>query len=316
MIGPILGLVALDRAVTLSSAHWSWAAREVPEGLLDPYRVEALLRSATPGPQNVFILGDSVIDSALDVSSLNEALEDEGRRYTILRIGGSATATFGFLANQLVAVKPAAILLVVNGAALRSQAFTGQVYNYDVRVVRDLFTWREILADPGFHLAGLADQANIVFRQRYALQRALAVRLGLSSWDRVRLEQTRLQLEISQALGPLRRWVRNRQGDTYPNPNTRAIALLARKAHENGIRLVLIEAPFHPHMKLLVGEPRLQALRAEIARLVREENIEYLRAEDMLALDVDDFRDHTHLNATGKKRFTEAAIRIFPRMVH
>ncbi len=316
MIGPILGLVALDRAVTLSSAHWSWAAQEVPPGLLDPYRVEALLRSATPGPQNIFVLGDSVVDSALDVSSLNEALVDRGRRYTILRIGGSTTATFGFLANHLVSVKPAAILLVVNGASLRSRAFAGQVYNYDARVVRDLFTWREILADPGFHLAGLADQANIVFRQRYALQRALAVRLGLSSWDRVRLEQMRLDIEISRELGPLRRWIGLREGDSYPNPNTRAIALLARKAQEQGIRMVLMEAPYHPHLKLLVGEPRLQALRAEIERIVGEDGIAYLRAEDMLALGVDDFRDHTHLNAVGKKRFTEAAIRIFPQIVH
>lgn len=315
MIGPILGLVVLDRAVTLSSAHWAWAAREVPRGLLDPYRVEAVLRSIAPGRRNVFVLGDSVIDSALDTERLNEALKDTGRRYTVLRIGGAPTATFGFLANQVASLDPSDIILEVSGYTLRSSEFTSQIYDYDVRVVRDMFTWREILAEPGFHLAGLAGQANVFFRLRHSLQRALAVRLGLTTWARVRMEQLRLQIELSRGEGPLRRWIHHREGDTYPNPNTRAIGVLARKARARGIALIVLETPYHPHLRMLVGESRFRALRAELSRLAREEGFTYVRSEDMVDLGLDDFEDHTHLNETGRRIFTDAAIEKFPGIV-
>jgi len=315
LIGPILGLVALDRVVTLSEGHWAWAAREVPQGLLDPYRVEALLRSTRKGRQNVFILGDSVIDSALDVDRLNGALKESGRRYTVLRIGGSPTATFGFLTNRLVSLEPSAIILTVNGYTLRSRLFTDQIYTYDVRVVRDLFSWRDILAEPGFHLAGLVGQANILVGMRHSLQRALAVRLGLSSWDRVRLEQMRLQIEASRGRGPIGRWIRSREIDRYPNPNTRAVALLARKARAAGTELVVLETPYHPHLALLAGERLLRAVRSELERMAREEGFTYLRAADMATLGIDDFKDHTHLNEAGRRVFTEAAIGLFPRII-
>lgn len=299
----------------LSSAHWAWAAREVPQGLLDPYRVEAVIHSTEPGPKNVFVLGDSVVDSALDVDELNDALAERGRRYTVLRIGGSPTATFGFLANPLLSLEPSAIILTVNGYSLRSKAFTDHIYTYDVHVVRDLFTWREILAEPGFHLAGLAGQANVLLRLRHSLQRAAAVRLGLSTWQRVHLEQMRLQMEASQGQGPLRRWIKDHAGDTYPNPNTRAVALLARKAREAGVKLIVLETPYHPHLALLAGEGRLQAVRALLERMAREEGFTYIRADEMATFGIDDFKDHTHLNEAGRRIFTEAAIGLFPGIV-
>jgi hypothetical protein len=315
LLGPILGLVALDRALVLSRAHWEWAAREVPDGLLDPYRVEAVLRSTMPGPQNVFVLGDSVIDSALDVKALNDALKDTGRRYTVLRIGGMPTAGFGFLANDLVALDPSAIILAVSGYSLRAHDFVDRIYTYDARVVPDLFTWREVMASPGFHLAGLAGQANFLIRRRHALQRALAVRLGLSTWGLVRLEQSKVQLAAGMRENPLLRWIRQDEPDVYPNPNTRAVALLARKAREHGVKLVVLETPYHPHLVLLAGEGRIERIHDMLEGMAREDGFTYVRMSDEAVFGIDDFQDHTHLNESGRRVFTEAAIGLFPRIV-
>ena len=308
-------LVAVDRAVVLYTPHWKWAAREVPKGLLDPYRVEATLRSTEPGRHNVLILGDSVIDSALDMDRLGEGSGTEGRRYTLLTIGGSPTVAFGLLANQILALEPSAIILALNGYTLRSLGYYDQIYSYDLRAVPELFTFEDVLKEPGFHLSGLAGQANILVRRRHSLQRAAAVKFGFSSWDRIALEHSRLRFEASIGKSPLKTWIRDRSPESYPNPNTRAVGRLSRLARNGGARLVVLETPFHPYLARLAGVKRLELIRAEIVRMSRDEGFDYLRIDEIVAIGIEHFRDQTHLNEEGRRIFTEAAIDLFPRLL-
>ena len=91
--------------------HWEWVAREVPSQILDPYRIEGLLRSTAPGPRNAFLLGDSTMDAGADVERLDRAFEDRGLRFRTLTVGGtpglnvrSATTTVEMREGQTLAI--------------------------------------------------------------------------------------------------------------------------------------------------------------------------------------------------------------------
>jgi hypothetical protein len=305
----------VDRAIVLYRPHWEWVAREVPPDLLDPYRLEAVLRTTRPGRHNVLILGDSVIDSALDTKRLNEALKDRGYRFTVLRIGGTPTVGVGFLANQLLELDPSAIVLAAGAYTIRSRDFYDGIYTYDVRLVPELFTLMEVLEHPGFHLAGLAGQANVLFRRRHSLQRVAAVRWGSSSWDRLRLEHAKKRLESSLGASPLLLWIRDRDPETYPNPNTRAMSLLARRTGSQGARFVVLESPTHEHVSLLLGKERSEAFLHHAGEMAKAHGFAVVKSTEVADLTLEDFKDHTHLNDHGRKVYTDGAIELFRQIL-
>jgi hypothetical protein len=303
--GPVLLLTVVDRAVVLNEAHWKWVAREVPTQLLDPYRIEAILRTTPPGPRNVLLLGDSTMEAAADLPALNRELGPRGLRAQTVTIGGTPTLAFGFLARAVADLRPSMVVLMVSPYSVRSENFLEATYTYDVRAVPDLFPPRALIDDFSFHLAGAAGQANVLFRHRRAMQRAAGVRWGSESWRKLRMETIRAGIKESRAGGPLLRWMQ-RPPDTYPNPNTRAIDLLARRLHAAGAKLVVIEGPIHPLTGLMIRESRYAAFRARMKEQARAGGFTFRDAGSLPPFTLEDFRDQTHLNDQGRRTFTRA----------
>lgn len=294
----------------LSRSHWVWVAREVPPQVLDPYRLEGILRTTTPGARNVFFLGDSTAEAGVDVGALDRDFASEGLRFRTLSIGGTPTLAFGFLARPLSALRPSAVVLLVSPYGVRSRHYLDSTYTYDVRVVPELFTAREFLADPSFHLEGLSEQANVLFRHRRAMQQALAIRLGNESWAHLQRDRLREGIRQSMEHSPLLAWMREIEPDAYPNPNTRAIEVLARHLRGAGSRFIVIEAPGHPLTGLLIRPERARAYREMLQAMARRDGFTFVSAEDLPAFDLEDFRDQTHLNEKGRRMFTDALEKI------
>jgi len=107
----------------LCKPHWEWVARQVPPQILDPYRVEAILRTTPRGRRNVFLLGDSTMDAGRTSrpSIVPSRTRDCASR--TLSIGGSPTLAFGFLARAIAALEPSAVVLLVSPYSLRSRGF-------------------------------------------------------------------------------------------------------------------------------------------------------------------------------------------------
>jgi hypothetical protein len=295
--GPILLLTMVDRAIVLDRPLWNWIAREAPPQQLDPLRVEAILRTTPSGRRNVFVLGDSTAEAAVDPGALDRALAPKGRLTGVISIGGAPTVTFGLLARSILALDPSAVVLVVSPYTLRDEGFYDQTYTYDARVVPDLFVPSEILSHLSFHLQGLAGQA---------LQRVAAIRLGLNTWTNLRIETLQAGIRASREKGPLLTWTTGKNPVHYPNPNTRAIALLARRLRARGAKLVVVESPVHPLTGLYVGEKRYARFRKYLGRLAGEERFTFVAAPDLPDFPLEEFRDQTHLNEVGRRAFTDA----------
>ena len=302
---PLLALGGLDRALVDWRAQWVWAAREVPPLVFDPYRLEALLRTTPPGRANVLLLGNSVVEMGFDSAALERRFADRGLRFPKLTLGGAPALSFGMLADAIAELEPSLAVYVVTAPGLRSRGYLEDVHVYDARAVPELFTASEVLAEPAYHIDGAVGQANILARHRNALQRAALVRLGFTSWDALRpradLAQLRKMLSGDNAW---QSWVAEREPDTYPNPNTRALARLARKLRAAGARLLVIEAPMHPAQARLTPRVRIATQRAEVARLAAQEGFELIPASMLPALDEADFSDWIHASARGRERLT------------
>jgi hypothetical protein len=307
--GPILLLFLVDRAIVLWRGHWEWVAREVPTQILDPYRLEGILRTTAPGRQNVFLLGDSTMDAGADVEGLDRAFEAQGLRFRTLTIGGSPALAFGFLARPIAALQPSTVVLLVSPYGVRSRNFLETTYTYDARAVPDLFTTREVVADPSFHLEGVAEQSNVLFRHRRAMQQALAIRAGTRHWRDLQRDVLRAGIRQSLGASPFLKWVRGGP-DVYPNPNTRAIARLARLVRAQGGRLIVVETPGHPLTRLFVRPERAAAFRGTMRAMAAAGHFTFVSGEALPTFELEDFRDQTHLNDRGRRSFTGALEKI------
>ena len=279
--------------------------REVPPLVLDPYRLEGLLRATPPGPANVVLLGNSVTEMAFDRAALEARFRDRGLRFPKLTLGGSPALSFGMLADDVAALEPALALYVASPPSLRSRDYEDHVYTYDAGALAELFTPADVLANPRFHIDGAAGQLHVLARHRRAMQRAALVRLGRLEWGDLEREAAWIRVQHMQAgVDQWQTWVAEREPDAYPNPNTRALGRLARRVREAGGRLVVMEAPLHPVQALLLPRGRIAAARDELARLAAADGFTLLRKEDLPALGEDDFQDWVHANARGRERLT------------
>ena len=305
---PLLVLFAIDRAIVWYQPHWQWVAKEIPRQTYDPYRVEAQLRTIEPGRHNVLILGDSTSEASIDPKQLDRRFADQGLEFTILSIGGAPTVSFGLLANAVAALDPAAVVVFVSPYTLRSRGIYPHIHTYDARTVPALFTLEEILDHLPFHLSGLAGQAHVLVRHRRPMRHMAAIYLGLDDWSGYASEriQRKLKMLRNKIDSPLMTWMRDqaKAPDVYPNPNTRALELLARRLA--GDRLVVVEASIHPLFGLLLRPQRLTAFRRTVEQIAAEQPLVFLDAATMPVLEEADFEDHSHLNARGRRRFTEA----------
>lgn len=302
---PLLALAGVDRVLLGWRAQWEWAAREVPPLVLDPYRLEALLRTLAPGRANVLLLGNSVVELGFDAEALERRFADRGLRVAKLTQGGAPALCFGMHADAIAALEPALAVYVASAPSLRSRAYLGSVYAYDAGAAIELFTAREALAEAGFHLDGAIAQANLLARHRRALQRAALERLGLTSWDalRARVDAAQLRREF-EGLGQWQAWVADREPDAYPNPNTRALARLARRLRERGAKLLVMEAPLHPMQARLTPPPRLARFRAELETLSAEHGFALIPGAALPELREADFSDWIHASERGRERLT------------
>jgi poly-D-alanine transfer protein DltD len=106
-----------------------------------------------------------------------------------------------------------------------------------------------------------------------------------------------------------------RRGNGYPpytgittaelkqSPSFRSLELLLKHLTTRQTRVVLVNMPLHPLLNALVPEERRRILRERLRSLESRE-VTVLDYQDKF--ENEDFIDLVHLNARGRRRFTEA----------
>ncbi|MBW2715135.1 MAG: hypothetical protein JRD03_03620 [Deltaproteobacteria bacterium] len=273
--------------------------------MLDPYRVEGLLRSTPPGRQNVPILGNSVAEFGFDVAVLEQRFAAADLRFPKLTIGGAPALTFGMMADDVVALKPRAVILLVTAPSLRSRGYLDHVYTYDVDAAAELFTPEEALSEPRFHLHGVLRQLNVFARHRSSLQRALLVQTGHMEWADLHSHVKRIRIRhMMDGSDAWQTWIRDRTHDELDNPNTRALGHLARRLRELNAPLIVVEAPVHPVPKLLSAK-RLKSYHERLSELAEIGVFTLISTDELPTMDEGDFSDMIHASPQGRARLTD-----------
>jgi hypothetical protein len=99
-------------------------------------------------------------------------------------------------------------------------------------------------------------------------------------------------------------WLKEPGPDVYPNPNTRALGVLAARLRARGSKLVVLEAPLHPVQVLLIPPDRIARADDELALLAAEDDFTLVTRSELPALEEDDFVDWAHASERGRERLT------------
>jgi len=322
LLGPLLALFVLDRGLVGWDAQWRWAAERIPPQTLDTYRVEAILRTIPRG--SVLILGNSTAEDAFDTDLLEEAYAHRGLHFAKLTIGGSPAVNFGMLARAIDEVDPAAVILMTTTSGTGDESWKDKVVVYDVWRAMDLFTPAEILSDLGLHASGVIKQSHVLARHHYALQLTALNAMGRYPFWRLQFRIARAQFlrYMKPRLVPVEDQVAGGNDDgaeepspyakpfVYPNPNSRAIELLARDAARRGTPFILVESPLLP---ILAGT-RIAERSVDFGTYVKEisdvYDIDFIPRGELPPFVREDFKDQVHLGESGQLKFTERFIEL------
>jgi len=307
VLGPLAALAASDFVIARSTPLWSWVAHEFPRRLDDDYLGEALLRTLPPGRDNVLLLGNSRADDSIDTAVLEQRFADKGLHFRNLTVAGSGMVDQAMRAREIAKRKPGIVIAMVDAVALRPEGWLEDTFAYDASAALEIFRPRDFLAEPGFHIAGLAGQLHVLARHRGSLQNSLLVGLGRQTFVGVRME---LLQRAAAALDPdvgnnaFSGWMKSKTEDPYPNTSTRALEVLAQRMRDAGTRLVVVEAPNHPILIAPGVQPRVLRFREFVGDLAGRHGFEFVQATQLRELDIEHFRDLIHLNPDGRTLFT------------
>ena len=150
LVGPLLSLWGVDRALVSSDELWTWVAREVPRRVADPYLVEGTIRSATPGPENIVVLGNSRADDGIDADLLDRELGHHNIRALNLTVAGTSLLHQAFVAPQVATLDSGLALLVLDAVALADPNPASTVWSYDRSVASEVFGPAASTSSPPF----------------------------------------------------------------------------------------------------------------------------------------------------------------------
>jgi hypothetical protein len=314
---PLAGLVTLDQLIVRATPFWSWVAREFPRRTDDSFRAEAVIRALPSGRDNVILLGNSRADDAIDVARLQERFESRGLRFTNLTVVGSSLMDAAMRAREIAERAPGVVICVTDASSLRPGGWQEETFAYDWRAAASIFPLSDLWVEPAFHISGVAGESNILARHRRSLQNAAWVGLGRMSFLRIRLNLMREArtepLHAAQHAPPQPKqkspvilWMKQKEADTYPNVNTRALVWLADTFAAAGTHFVVVEAPLNPLMTAPRVAPKVERFREYVDSLAAEHGFSFVPATRFPELDFPQFKDVIHLNESGRDVYTHA----------
>jgi len=308
-LAPIAGLSGLDLAIEHATPFWSWVLAKFPRRIDDSFLAEALVRATPRGRENVVLIGNSRADDGVDLAALETRFWGRGLHFRNMTVVGSGPVDEAMRARDLASLAPSTVIAVLGPDELReSSDYARSTFAYDAIAARHIFVWRELWADPEFHLTGLAGQLHVLARHRRSFQNAAMVQLGAQSFRQIELDMVAMAREMEEQHGQRRafvEWVKKLEPDTYPNDNTRSLEWLADSLHAAGARLVVVEAPGHLMLQAPRAQPRVERFRGYVAELAAQHDFVFVPGSRFPELQLDQFKDLVHVNESGRATYTE-----------
>ena len=290
----LAGLAALlvfgTDALLTRSAWFGVIAEDWGSGRL--LEAEARLQKASAGDWDVLFIGSSVAATNIDAETVEHGLHLRPGAVAKVDVAGAVALEFAMYSRELVRLRPRALVYVFTAGTVTFDIEWDLVRPYDPSVALELFSLPELVAGREFHAGGLLRAANVLIRHRadlrYGAVGVITRGRGPALWREERM-----------------RWISH--VPELPNVNTRALALLARRAIEADIAVVLASSPLGRENRVQ-RETRLAA-ESYLAELGEQRGFRVVAAGDVqLRLAADLWDDRLHLGREGARIFSESLV--------
>jgi hypothetical protein len=301
----LLLFVSSDALLTHSQAFWRWSKRGGFTGPTAPLVVEATLHTTKPGTRDWIVIGSSVVERDIDVERLSSASGHARDRILKLPLLGATSLELAMLTNDIIALRPRAVVLLATPWTLQNHIDRDRVRFYDPRMAVEIFSWRQILAEHANQASGLMAWSNVVVRHRESLRQDLFSRwLHRTAPSGVHEPGGREKFRRAWH----ERYSARREDFGCENLNVRALDAMSRRLKSEGIRLVLVSTPVGGrwgHDRELVG-----FVDGCFSSLADDGGFTFLPRATWSRFPTDSFSDQVHMTAAGAEAFSNELGRV------
>ncbi|MDD5513602.1 MAG: hypothetical protein PHD09_07520 [Candidatus Omnitrophica bacterium] len=281
----------------------------------DALRLEAQLRLMPPNDNNtrVFLIGSSQAREDFDTELLNQNFKKSGIIFYNLGFSGASPIEIFMIKDKLLKHNPKTIIYV---------PYIQSFYNdYDLSKVRYYFSPallpylmeylgpESVIRHRGYLIDSIAAENSLIFKYRRSLPRIIftAVR-NFFAKNKIsgpknyayyeNMSDSYFKEKVSQA-GSNRYTV-----DGFTMMNEKLFILFAEEVKTMGIDLIVIDGPTHPMIKEFYKKESELAYNYFFKAQAKRFGFIYLGRDDLPDFNNKDFIDFTHLNNTGRIKFT------------
>ena len=296
--------VGSDRLLRNSTAFWRFCARYSNSTHGRPLEIEASLALLEPGTLDLAVLGDSIAQSDLSVPRLAQGLGMATDRVLDLHLPAGSPVELAMMAPELVRALPRVVVLLAPVWILYETTEADDMRFYSPSMAPRLFSTREILADHTAHVSNALASTHVVVRHRDRLRRAIgAAATGRSPDSDLPDDLAHSPNAQPEAAAPSI----GRRQPICPNPQTRAIAVLAERLQARGTSFTVVSTPSldeRGHRPFL-----LDTLDACLASMAAESGFLHIPSTEFHQPEAGEFSDPSHMNLVGRMRFTDELTR-------
>lgn len=236
MLGPILGLVAVDLAMRNSDTYLGYIEQLEPG---TPLRTDAHRRLRAPEGADIVIVGSSVARRDLDEALIDKAL---GTRTLNFGIQGARGAVTLMSARDIVVADPEVVVMAVAHRDIAGGVPARELWSYDVGFAAQVWRPQTIYRNLEAHLFAAVASYNMPLRHGRGL-----VPLVIREWENPNLDNRhRSRISKQDWVISEERIARRVREHPAGHQNLRALKILWSYLKDHDIDLVLVAVPFYP----------------------------------------------------------------------
>lgn len=318
-LGSIVLFFIIQSMVEKSETFWRFCYFFSDPLVDDAIRLEAQLRTISPGDEQktIFLTGSSQTREDFDVDYLNREFKKAHTTFYSLGVSGNASPIEMFmLKEKLLARKPEVLIYVpFVGTFYSSYDFRKMKYYFNPVILPYLVKYvgiKNILTHPHlrtYFIDSFLGRATIFYQYRESIGRILLRAMRHYTHIERQGAPERYAYKTNKPRAYFEREIKKARESKYrPTPYTALskslFTLFAKHVIAQGVKLIVVTGPVHPLIKMCYKREIDADYEHFLSGQAHNLGFVYLPESQLPSFKEEEFVDFTHLNASGRKRFS------------
>ncbi|MBT3181570.1 MAG: hypothetical protein HN337_03560 [Deltaproteobacteria bacterium] len=316
LIVVIVVVFASQQLLTRSTAYWTYLYKNSNPKFDDGLRFAAVANGIDKNKKKALIMGASQARENVDIGALNNSFSNEDITFYNLGISQGQAVDFFMTKNLVMNTNPDLIIFVGDLNMISSPyMFTKLRLYFHPSIIYqwiEILGWRYLWEHKKETLHAFLGYIFPVYQFRESFGRILQNELAINILNKKRKPFKRFAysgMRRKTIYEDLDNTLQSDKTDDIASPEEIAMneALFERFIEgitDRGIPFIMIDAPYYKNAKETYFGEIYPGYDKYINSLSKRYNFSYYSDADTPIFDKEDFVDHTHLNAAGRRKFT------------